>query len=173
MKRRDKYTNIGREKFDFDFNLQYSIYKYLYCEKLSDKTYHKMEKEYDFTKYKEWKEYVQNKYNLLKKDELKEFLRFLKMQSLKSSNIDNGSQIFYSAFVASGVTLLTNFLIDYLFKDFEFQSTVLFTLGYIFIMPFLVCVVYNILSHLFMNKLEIKFYEDYIEIIEKILKHKK
>lgn len=173
MKRRDKYTNIGREKFDFDFNLQYSIYKYLYCEKLSDKTYHKMEKEYDFRTYKEWKEYVENKYNLFKKSELKEFLRFLKMQSLKSSNIDNGSQIFYSAVVASGVTLLTNFLIDYLINDFELKNTILFALGYMFIMPFFVYVVYDILSYLFKNKLEIKFYEDYIEIIEKILKHKK
>lgn len=169
MKRRDKYENIGREKFDFDFNLQYSIYKYLYCEKLSDKTYYKMEKEYDFRTYKEWKEYVENKYNLLKKDELKEFIRFLKMQSLKSSNIDNGSQIFYSAVVASGVTLLT----EYLIKDIGFKNTSLFALGYIIIMPIFVYVVYDILSNLFKNKLQIKFYEDYIEIIEKILKHKK
>lgn len=113
-KKKRSLNTIGIDNYDFDYQLEKSIYCYLCCIKTNNRAIKKLEETLKFNTYSEWEQYVRNKHSHFSDDKLKEFNRYLnqRIRNVKP-NRDYGDVM-----IPVLITLLTTEVIDY-FKNFK------------------------------------------------------
>ncbi|MDO4317614.1 MAG: hypothetical protein Q4C48_11320 [Lachnospiraceae bacterium] len=76
-RRKKSIYDIGREKYNFDYQEEIIRYKALCCMHLERKEIKKLKFDKNISSYKDWKEYIRHKYEKFDKEDLMEFSRFL------------------------------------------------------------------------------------------------
>lgn len=193
MNNKKYYKMYWKRILGYDFNSEYTIYKYL-CGEVKWREKRKIPVNKKFKLYSEWKDYVELFYKRKELCEIKEFYRYLncKKRVLCASNKFNNSFIspFVIALTAGSIVpiLLKLQLPNINYKEITnnishitlFQKIiVLVILLIIALFVFILLLALVVLPFVFFlissfsevsdYKLKIDFYEDYMEIISQII----
>lgn len=172
---------IGKEEYNFDFQLEKNIYKNLCCIHVKKKHIRKLKQEnLKFNTYSAWKKYIFNKYKNCNREQLLEFSKYLN-QGIRNTE---PSGKYWELVVPVIMTLvLTSFL--------NFFGSVKLDLSGIPIIDILVCVViigifigiipmvltivliWNTIKLMFDNHTDKIFFIDYKEIIDEMINKEK
>lgn len=171
--KRQKYrralNEVGKKKYDFDFESEKRIYYYLCCMPMKKKELRKVDEKLQFNSYKEWKQYICNKYGDYKDEELMEFSRYINQ---RIRNIQPNRE-YWNLFVPIIMTIvLTEWFEAFIKGEFDFTGAsdaviigaILMMVGMlVFSMIFLV---WNTFTPLWEYSREENFLRDYKEIID-------
>lgn len=171
-----KLDKIGKIIYDFDFELEKDIYDYVCCEKKCIK----LEEKFLFDYYHEWERYVQDKYVEYSEEKLYDFSKYLKLR-LKNVAPDHEQMNIY-------IALLMTYLITEIFdvikpaqlsisEESLVADVILFGIVFVIIIIPVVLIVL-IFAKMFLRitksyHKEKNLLEDYIEIIENMIKERK
>lgn len=121
---------IGKQKYDFDIELEEMIYRYLCCKHIKKRILKKMDNKYKFESYKQWKKYIHNKYARYSLDELVEFSKYL---NLKIRNIKPFHQ-YWNLILPIVITISFSHLFEFHIKTYaEFSDNLLAIIAFFFL----------------------------------------
>lgn len=154
---------LGELGYGFLADKEILIYKFLCEEEMTSKEMNFLKKEEKFFLYRDWECYVRNRYERFSTEKLREFIRYLENRKrlAKSKDIhwNVASVIFITYFLSKGLDLIIG---DAVIIEFA-----------VFIISFIVYINTSFINGVIKNGREIKFYDDYIEIIDKMLYERK
>lgn len=111
-RRKKSIYDIGREKYNFDYQEEIIRYKALCCMHLKRKEIKKLKFDKSLNSYKDWKEYIFHKYEEFDKEDLVEFSRFLNCIQRDETLEHNFFWMLISAFVSLVITAILNALVE-------------------------------------------------------------
>lgn len=192
MQRKD-YKNFWKQVLDYDFDKEFNIYKYV-CGNLKKSI--KIPINEQFTTYSAWEGYVRKRYEIKDLHTLKEFSHYLKLGKRKENSIHGignaivipllisgiGSVSFAQSTNAKSSDAWEQFSINYQDASFRFGNKLAVVLIILAIAIVIICFIlilslmgvfiYKILQSALSEGLEQDFYEDYMAIIDSIIKEK-
>lgn len=104
--------DIGREKYNFDYQEEIIRYKALCCMHLKRKEIKKLKFDKNLNSYKDWKEYIRHKYEKFDKEDLMEFSRFLNCIGRDETLEHNFSSMLMGALVTLMLTTSFDVLVE-------------------------------------------------------------
>ena len=176
-KKKEKRTldGIGKIRYNFDFQLERTIYCYLCCCRVKRSERNILPEEWKFIFYRQWKDYIWNKYKEYRETDLMEFSRYLNqcMRNIKPEH--EYENIIAAVIMTVGVTKSYEFILT---PSIDLRSVS--NIGKMIVVASLamfVCLligylVFYTLLPLFNNNIDENFLRDYKEIIDEIIKEK-
>lgn len=166
--------SIGKEQFNFDFELEKNIYSHVYG--ILPRKYKKLKEKYEFENYSEWKEYVQNKHKDDSSEKLSDFGRYLQQMNENEEPTSSYWNICIPIFMSLIITNIPEMIKDFQEIDFSGMS-ILFIIICVLIIcalitPLIIYLLYNILLPLWECNLRKNLLRDYREIIDVMIKNK-
>ena len=178
MFEKQKYTRsikkVGKENYNFDFELEKGIYYYLCCVPIKKKESKKIKEELQFESYREWKNYIWNKYCDYSDEGLFEFSRYLNQCIRNIEPNHEFSNIMISIIPAISFTKLVEVLFTNKNDFIGSSKLVIFVVILIMIgalAVYMFFVVWNIITPLWKYNREENFLKDYKEIIDDMRKY--
>ena len=166
-------NSIGKEQYQFDYELEKNIYSYLYG--IHKKKHKKLKEEFKFQDYCEWKRYVYNKYKEYDSEKLIGFSRYLK-QKISSEKPEHEYwkiciPIVLSIIVSRIPELMEGLQnIDFL-KSIGSYIILILMLFVLLICPLVYCL-YSLMSPLWESNTRENLLMDYKEIIDDLIEKK-
>lgn len=145
--------------YNFDYEKEFSIYRKACGKKLSRHEI-RMIGDKIFCRYSDWSTYVENKYQDVTIDSLYEFKRFLNHKMRISKNYSGAYGAIISPFMFMFLGALSTMVTS---------NIIIIIMFYVFV---LCSPVKDMLKEYSKDTLEVVFYEDYIEVIERLIKKK-
>ncbi len=173
-KENEKYI---KETFNFEYDKEILIYNYLCKRRLSKKELKKYKK-YFKTKeqliktYKDWEKSITDKYRCYNSDSLNEFIRFLRYIT-SSSDVFN--KVFYSFMIPLEVAFVSAYLANTMVVFDKSNLLIMLIEALLLVLLFIVFftwVTFKTFNMSNRSKFKEDFYNDYIEVINKIIKDK-
>lgn len=164
------FKEIGKRWYDFDFELERTIYCYLCCSREKKRKIRKLDEKLKFESYQEWKKYVKNKYDNFSKDMLVEFSRYLNQ---RIRNTLPGHEYWIIVATVSLTMAFTEIIDVVLSKLMEFSGMsmiIAILLSSIFIVLPMIFIMVQTFYPLFDNNIDENLLKDYKEIIDEIVK---
>lgn len=175
-----KLKNIGKQDFNFDYDLEKNIY-YNLCAYHLKSTCKNLPSHLQFKSYHHWEQYIVEKYNKYDRIGLIEFEKYLNQLVRLEKPIKEYWNIIISislsSFFSYLITYLTN-LVLWQKTDIQNYSELLTTAVRTacvtpFVMFIIILVTYSTLEPLYTEKMKISFLKDYQKVIKKLIKDKK
>lgn len=169
--------DYGKEKFDFDYDLEKIIYMHLWHEKIKKKDFRRLDKEVQFDTYSKWKDYVENKYKDKSKEDLEDFSRHLNQEMRNNQPVNKCWEICIPILISMLVSQFSNFIIGYqgfdgnIFFHKILEIVILVSIT-IVVAIFFVYLFYKISKPIWDGEEKCDFLEDYKEIIDHIISQK-
>lgn len=170
MKKNKLSEYVGKKEYDFEFEKEMIIYKGVCGGKLNWRKKRKLEKDKrDFYTYRQWRKYILEKYGKYDRSKLEEFARYLKNRK----TVCMGDV----RFIGIGISVMLSFLFTgyvhgiimagKLSKKFDqFLFLLIIMLG-------ILAIIIEYIRKAFIDyQVSFSFYEDYLEIIDFIIKEK-
>ncbi len=169
-KKKQKRTldTIGKEEYNFDFQLEKDIYQNLCCIRIKKKVIKKLEqKNLKIYTYSEWKQYIYNKYKNYNEAQLLEFSKYLNQRIRNVKPFREVWDLFVTVimtfvFVEGGKALIG--------KLESFKSNDDIIIKYLIALIFIVITIFWVIRQVIIPKLdndiEEHLYKDYKEIID-------
>lgn len=180
--RKQKRTliDMGDKNYDFILKRERIIYSYLCCKYINKKEMKKIEENLKFQSYKEWKEYITKKYNKCDVDSLVEFRRLLNQLKRNIAPSSTYLGFCFPAVLALILSKSADMLWSLNINEVEltdWRVFAIYAIVYIFaiglvmipVMGILLAIIFPIMN----NDLEENLYNDYIEVIDELIKDKK
>lgn len=163
-------SKIGKRRYDFDFELELMIYRYLCCHRIKKRVLKKMDNKYKFGSYKQWKQYIHSKYEKYSLDELGEFSRYLNLKIREIKPL----QQYWILMIPIVVTLAFSQLIQFFIKmyveySYDFFAQIILFLSTIFLGFIILIMIKPFLQSIFVEDFKINFLKDYKEIIDEMI----
>lgn len=163
-------SKIGKRRYDFDFELELMIYRYLCCHRIKTRVLKKMDNKYKFGSYKQWKQYIHSKYEKYNFDELVEFSRYLNLKIREIKPL----QQYWILMIPIVVTLAFLQSIQFFIKMYVEYSYELFAQIILFLYAILIgfvilIMIKPLLQLIFVEDFEMNFLKDYKEIIDEMI----
>ncbi len=170
VNKRSESDYVGKKEYDFEFEKEIIIYRGVCGEKLKWRERRKLEEDKSsFYTYRQWKRYILEKYRRYDRSELEEFERYLKnRKTICMGDVQ---------FIGLGISVLFSFLFTGYAQSiivagklseeiYQFLSVVIFILV-------LMKISVEYIRKAFVDyQVSFSFYEDYLEIIDFIIKEK-
>lgn len=166
------FKEIGKRWYDFDFELERTIYCYLCCGREKKRKIRKLDEKLKFESYQQWKKHIWDKYERFDKDRLCEFSRYLNQ---RIRNIRPNHE-YWNIMATALLTLVITKIVDIFlnsqmnFKDIPAIVGVLL-LPVLVVLP-LVIIMYQTFSPMFDTNIDENLFRDYKEVIDEIVKVK-
>lgn len=172
---RKTLNEIGKSEFNFDYELQKIIYKYLCHLRLSKKEVKKLKEELKFDSHKNWKEYIENIYNKYEVDQLIEFSWYLNQGMRSTKPVSEYWKLLIplitALFLPKGMDLL--FMIEKMYITNPGIGAATVLIVYLLIFACLVIwVSWKIVAPIIDRYIEENFFTDYKEIVDGIISEK-
>lgn len=164
----------GKENFDFNVQKEIGIYKYVSGFGMRKKEYSQVCEHLQFNSYRDWENYIETKYSSRKKSELKEFKKYLNQLYRNKKTSHNASIMAATAVFTCALTVAIDKFIDGSWKPegADYLGLIaLIILGALALAGFTI-VMKNVIDTFWNSNVESSFYEDYIAVIDKIIKNK-
>lgn len=174
-KTKRSFKSIGKEEYNFDFQVEKDIYQNLCCNRVKKKVIEMLEqKNLKFYTYSEWKQYIYNKYKNCNRAQLLEFIRYLNQGIRNVKPFREVWDLFVTVimtlvFVEGGKALIE--------KLESLKSNDDIIIEYLTVLIFIVITIFWVIRQVVMpildNDIEKHLYKDYKEIIDEMIKEKK
>ncbi|MCM1082065.1 MAG: hypothetical protein NC428_01170 [Clostridium sp.] len=161
---------IGKEFYNFDYNQEKIIYKYVCYKRLKKKQLKCIKNNQRFDSYLQWKQYICNNYKDYSKSKLINFSRYLnqRVKNLKPNKEYNN--ILITVCLTWFVTATLNALVS---GEGDSGLSGWATLIYwILVIISIILIIYIMIEPIFNNNIEEDLLTDYKEIIDEMLKDK-
>lgn len=183
MKRKSRKNCIysrGISYYNFDFNKEFTIYKYLCGEKLTKRQWKYLNEDNSFDFYRDWEHYVRQKYQNYNTDKLNEFCRYIEhIKRTEEPQIDYWKVAFsaiVSYIIIDGVKEISDEIsvLNNLVENVLSGIIVLFTSIILYVIAFgsMILLLLAFIEKIFSGNLERYFLEDYNNILQKLLMEK-
>lgn len=176
-----KLKKMGKQHFNFDYNLEKNIYCNL-CAYPLKFTYKNLPSHLQFESYHQWKQYIEAKYNKYDKACLIEFKKYINQLVRLATPIKEYWEITITALLSSFFTTLVSSIVNFVsdenrvIQGKNLLSFILYminsSLFIIFVSPIIILIILITLKPLLTDKMEISFLKDYHKIIKKLIKDK-
>jgi hypothetical protein len=196
MKNKKYYKKYWKRILSYDYNSEFKIYKFL-CGEIKWREKRKVPVDKQFKSYSEWKNYVELFYKRKELREIKEFYRYLNCMKRVQHTSYKFNDTFLIPFVVALITgslapkllelqlPIINFeeIFDKIALNALLQKIIVLGLLLLFVIIIFILIVVMIVLPLTLfiisifnrvsdYKLEVDFYEDYMEIIKEIINEK-
>lgn len=183
MKRKKRNSCVysrGVTYYNFDFEREFAIYKYLCGEKITKRQWEYIDDDNSFEFYSQWENYVRQRYQDCEVSKLSEFRKYLRHRKRKMEPQNFYWNVAFSAlmgcFLADGVKVLLNdmSMLNELLKGIMPRTMIL-------LFAFILCVatigvllwlIMAYLEKIFTGDLKKYFFDDYDYIIQKLLRER-
>lgn len=180
-KTKRSFKSIGKEEYNFDFQVEKDIYQNLCCNRVKKKVIEMLEqKNLKFYTYSEWKQYIYNKYKNCNRAQLLEFIRYLN-QGIR--NTKTGGK-YWELLIPVIMTLVFTYLFNY-FGGLKLDLSGIPITGVIIciliigicisIIPIIliIALVWNTVKPMYDNFADKNLFVDYKEIIDEMINKEK
>ena len=174
--------DIGKQDFNFDYNLEKNIYYNLCAYRL--KFWHKnLPSHLQFESYHHWEQYIVEKYSKYDRIGLIEFKKYLNQFVQLEKPVKEYYNMIITALLSSFFTTLVSYIVDWIsdenkvIQDANLLSSILCmvspSLIIIVVSPIIILIILITLKPFLTEKMEISFLKDYQKVIRKLIKDKK
>lgn len=177
-KNKRTFDNIGKTRYDFDYQLESIIYKNLCCVYVKKKLLQKLDDKLKFYTYKEWKQYIYTKYSDSEEysvEKLNEFSRYLnhRRRTVRPSHEywNILATIVMTLFVTESLDMISYMRTG--FEDISFLGRAILILFFsIIVVAAGLFLTWNTFGTIWDSNTEENMLIDYKEIIDDIIKEK-
>ena len=167
------FSSIGKEQYNFEYEMEKAIYSYLYG--INKRLHKKLKVELQFRYYDDWKRYIQNKYKAYDSKKLIEFRRYLCQDMRSEKPINEYWKICIPIVLSEIIAELLEMLIN--FQNIETEGNIVIVilailLSLLIIMLPVICSIYSLITPLWDSNTKENLLTDYKEIIDELISEK-
>lgn len=165
-------VQVGKDEYNFDYEEEKAIYDFLCYRPLGKKQ--KVNDKHKFVLYSQWEQYICQKYQKVSSEKLKDFSRYLNLRKRQIKPNYESQKILVTIIL----TVVINTSIDTLFMIYKEKITCIILDIIACIITIIVAFIIALMATQLLDILEIddveeNFYNDYKEIIDKIIENRK
>lgn len=176
-RKKDKRTldNVGKKNYEFDYDLEKSIYEYLCCSGIKKKKLQKMSENIKFESYRGWKQYIKGKFKKYPNEKLEEFSRYLNQRMRNVKPRREYWSLVLPVILSMMITELPKMIAD--IQKIDFSDAPDAVVGFVIIIslslliPFVI-IILKMLNNMWDDNNDENFLIDYKEIIDNMLEER-
>lgn len=166
QKKKRSLNAIGKSQYNFDFQLEKTIYYYLCCK--HTKKIKKLDNKLRFNSYKQWEKYIKDKYSGCDRETLIEFSRYLNQRIRDNESGNKYWELIIPVFMTS---LITEFIKVFFSTETDWSKTPFLVriFAIVLIIVVYIPIIRELISPIFENSTDGCMLQDYKEIIDNMI----